>query len=77
MPTCRYFPEVQVAGYPTLGGSHADVRHSTLNTFPLVVTASRTLRRHFLKAGFDGAPGPRQHPRDPHARTAPFRSPPR
>ena len=50
----QYFPEVQVAGYPTLGGSHADVRHSTLNTFPLVVTASRTLRRHFLKAGFDG-----------------------
>ena len=50
----QYFPEVQVAGYPTLGGSHADVRHSTLNTIPLVVTASRTLRRHFLKAGFDG-----------------------
>ena len=50
----QYFPEVQVAGYPTLGGSHADVRHSTLNTFPLVVTANRTLSRHFLKAGFDG-----------------------
>ena len=50
----QYFPEVQVAGYPTLGGSHADVRHSTLNTFPLVVTASRTLSHHFFKAGFDG-----------------------
>jgi hypothetical protein len=50
----QYFPEVQVAGYPTLGGSHADVRHSTLNTFPLVVTANRTQGRHSLKAGFDG-----------------------
>lgn len=50
----QVFPEVQVAGYPTLGGSHADTRHSTLNSFPLVVTASRTLRHHFLKAGFDG-----------------------
>ena len=49
----QVFPEVQVAGYPTLGGSHADTRHSTLNTFPLVVSASRTLRRHLLKAGFD------------------------
>jgi hypothetical protein len=50
----QYFPEVQVSGYPTLGGSHADVRHSTLNTFPLVVSVSRTMSHHFLKAGFDG-----------------------
>jgi hypothetical protein len=50
----QYFPEVQIAGYPTLGGSHADVRHSTLNTFPLVVSVSRTMSHHFLKAGFDG-----------------------
>jgi hypothetical protein len=50
----QYFPEVQVSGYPTLGGSHADVRHSTLNTFPLVVSVSRTVSHHFLKAGFDG-----------------------
>jgi len=50
----QVFPEVPVSGYPTLGGSHADTRHSTLNTFPLVVTASRTMRHHLLKAGFDG-----------------------
>src|SRR5215471_17541927 len=50
----QHFPEVQVSGYPTLGGSHADVRHSTLNTFPLVVSLSRTMSHHFLKAGFDG-----------------------
>ena len=49
-----YFPEVPVAGYATLGGTHADSRHNTLNTFPLVLTASRTLSHHFLKAGFDG-----------------------
>ena len=29
-----YFPEVPVAGYATLGGTHADNRHNTLNTFP-------------------------------------------
>ncbi len=49
-----YFPEVPVAGYATLGGTHADNRHNTLNTFPLVLSVTHTLGRHFLKAGFDG-----------------------
>jgi Carboxypeptidase regulatory-like domain/TonB dependent receptor len=50
----QYFPEVPVAGYATLGGTHADVLHNTLNTFPLVIAFSRALSHHFIKAGFDG-----------------------
>ena len=67
----QYFPEVQVDGYPTLGGSHADVRHSTLNTIPLVVTASRTLPS--LPEGRLRRPLVTQYPRDSAANgTFPF-----
>ena len=51
----QVFPEISASGgYPTLGGVHADHRHSTLNSFPLVTSLSRTIGHHQLKFGFDG-----------------------